>query len=58
MISCSFGQWHLEKMLHKKKFKDKVGINMAKLDCTRFMFQEAIEPTKHHTADVIIEKDP
>lgn len=46
-----------EWFLQKEKFKDKVGINMAKLDCARFMVQEALEPTKHRTA-VVIGNDP
>lgn len=46
-----------EWFLQKEKFKDRVGINFAKLDCARFMVQEAMEPTKHRTA-VVIGNDP
>ena len=43
------GTWQLQ----KKKYVDTVGMNMAKLDCARFMLQEALEPTLHRKAVVI-----
>jgi hypothetical protein len=43
------GKWKLQ----KEKYKDTVGINMAKMDVARYMVQEALEPTKHRTAVVI-----
>jgi len=46
-----------EWFIQKKKFKDTLGINMAKLDCARYMVEEAINPTRHHTA-VVIGADP
>jgi len=39
--------------LQKKKYEDTVDINLAKLDCARFMVQEAINPTIHNNAVVI-----
>ncbi|KAL7569329.1 hypothetical protein ACA910_016871 [Epithemia clementina (nom. ined.)] len=47
------GKWWLQ----KEKYKDAVGGNMAKLDCARFMVQEALNPTKHREA-VVIGSDP
>lgn len=43
------GTWQLQ----KEKYKDTVGGNMAKMDCARYMVQEALKPTKHRTAVVI-----
>lgn len=43
------GTWQLQ----KEKYKDTVGMDMAKLDCARYMVQEALNPTKHRTAVVI-----
>mmetsp|Transcript_11093 Transcript_11093/g.32888 ORF Transcript_11093/g.32888 Transcript_11093/m.32888 type:complete len:250 (-) Transcript_11093:19-768(-) len=42
-------QWFLQ----EKKGVDGVGINMAKLDCARFMLKEALNPTLHCTAAVV-----
>jgi putative NADH-flavin reductase len=39
--------------LQKEKFKDAVGVNMAKMDCARYMVQEALNPTRHKTAVTI-----
>ena len=47
------GKWWLQ----KKKNKDVVGGNMAKLDCARFMVSEALEATRHREA-VVIGSDP
>jgi NAD(P)H-binding len=43
--------------IQKKKHEDVVGINLAKLDCARFMVQEALVPTLHEKA-VVIGGDP
>lgn len=43
------GDWKLQ----AKKHHDVVGGNMAKLDCAKFMVQEALNPTLHRTAVVI-----
>ena len=43
------GKW----MLQKEKYKDPIGMNMAKLDCARYMVQEALEPTRHKSAVTI-----
>jgi NAD(P)H-binding len=43
--------------IQKKKFDDVIGINLAKLDCARFMVQEALYPTLHNQA-VVIGGDP
>ena len=43
------GTWQLQ----KKKGVDVVGTNMAKLDCARFMVEQALQPTLHRTAVVI-----
>ena len=43
------GTWQLQ----KQKGVDTVGGDMAKLDCARFMVQEALEATLHRTAVVI-----
>ena len=42
-----------EWQLQKKKHQDEVEINLAKLDCARFMVQEALNPTIHNKAVVI-----
>mmetsp|Transcript_22623 Transcript_22623/g.33074 ORF Transcript_22623/g.33074 Transcript_22623/m.33074 type:complete len:163 (+) Transcript_22623:262-750(+) len=39
--------------LQTKKYHGKVGLDMAKMDCARYMVQEALNPTKHKTAVVI-----
>lgn len=46
-----------EWFIQKEKFKDTLGINMAKLDCARFMVEEALKPTRHRTA-VVVGADP
>jgi NAD(P)H-binding len=43
--------------IQKKKYDDVVGINLAKLDCARFMVQEALHPTLHEKA-IVIGGDP
>jgi hypothetical protein len=43
------GNWSLQ----HEKYKGGVGMNMAKMDCARYMVQEALTPTKHKTAVVI-----
>jgi hypothetical protein len=43
------GKWSLQ----KEKYKDEVGMNMAKMDCARYMVQEALNPTRHKTAVAI-----
>ena len=43
------GTWQLQ----REKGVDQVGGNMAKMDCARFMVQEALNPTLHRTAVVI-----
>jgi hypothetical protein len=48
------GKWFLQ----KEKFKDILGINMAKLDCARFMVQEALNPTRHRDAVVVGSEPP
>ena len=40
-------------MIQKKKHEDKLGFDMAKLDCARYMVEEAIRPTRHREAVVI-----
>lgn len=47
------GKWCLQ----KEKNKDVVGPIMAKMDCARFMVQEALTPTRHREA-VVIGSDP
>ncbi|KAL3941004.1 MAG: hypothetical protein SGARI_000753 [Bacillariaceae sp.] len=39
--------------LQKEKGKDAVGMNFAKMDCARFMVQEALNPTMHKRGVVI-----
>lgn len=46
-----------EWFIQKEKFKDTLGINMAKLDCARYMVEEALHPSRHRTA-VVIGADP
>ena len=46
-----------EWFIQKEKFKDTLGINMAKLDCARYMVEEALNPTKSRTA-VVVGADP
>jgi|UPI000581B58F hypothetical protein len=43
------GSWCVQ----KEKYKDSVGLNMAKLDVARFMIEEALHPTRHRTALVV-----
>ena len=43
------GTW----VFQKKKYEDKIGLNMAKMDCARFMVKEALNPTMHKTAVLI-----
>jgi len=43
------GKW----VLQKEKYKDNVGINMAKLDVARYMVEEVINPTRSRKAVVI-----
>lgn len=40
-------------VIQKKKHVDKLGFDMAKLDCARYMVEEAIHPTRHRDAVVI-----
>ena len=44
------GEWRAQKEKHKDK---SVGVNMAKLDCARFMVEEALNPTQSKTALVV-----
>jgi hypothetical protein len=45
------GKWAVQKEKHKD---DKsLDINLAKLDCARFMVEEAVNPTMHKTAAVL-----
>lgn len=46
-----------ERFVQKKKHKDVVGTNIAKMDCGRFMVEEALNPTRHRTA-VVVGGDP
>jgi NAD(P)H-binding len=39
--------------LQKRKHVDKLGFDMAKLDCAQYMVEEAIHPTRHRDAVVI-----
>lgn len=39
--------------LQRKKYEDALHFDMAKLDCARFMVEEAINPTRHRQAVVI-----
>jgi hypothetical protein len=48
------GKWFLQ----KEKHKDSVGIDLAKLDCARFMVQEALNPTLHKEAVVVGSEPP
>jgi NAD(P)H-binding len=47
-----------EYWLQQEKFKDAVGINMAKMDVARFMVKEALEPTLHRRGVVVGSKPP
>jgi hypothetical protein len=41
-------------LVQKEKYKDKcLYLNMAKLDCARFMIDEALNPTRHKTAVIV-----
>jgi hypothetical protein len=41
-------------LVQKEKHKDKsLYFNMAKLDCARFMIEEALNPTRHKTGAVV-----
>lgn len=44
--------------LQKEKGKDIVGANMAKMDCARFLVEEALNPTKHKRGIVIGSEPP
>jgi NAD(P)H-binding len=44
------GKWAVQKEKHKDKSLD---INLAKLDCARFMVEEALNPTWHKTGVVV-----
>ena len=48
------GKWFLQ----KEKHKDVLGINLAKLDCARYMVQEALNPTRHREAVVVGSEPP
>jgi hypothetical protein len=48
------GKWFLQ----HEKYKDQVGMDMAKLDCARFMVQEALTPTRHRSAVVVGSEPP
>jgi hypothetical protein len=40
--------------IQKEKYKDtSLSVNMAKLDCARFMVEEALNPTRHKAAVVV-----
>jgi hypothetical protein len=40
--------------VQKEKYKDPdLDIGLAKMDCARFMVEEAVNPTRHKTADVV-----
>jgi NAD(P)H-binding len=39
--------------IQQAKHKDRLGFDMAKLDCARYMVEEAIRPTRHRDAAVI-----
>jgi NAD(P)H-binding len=43
------GTWFVQ----KEKYKDKVGLDMSKMDCARFVVSEALQPTYHRTAVVV-----
>ena len=43
------GEWFIQ----KKKYQDKLGPDISKMDCARFVVKEALEPTYHKTAVVI-----
>lgn len=47
------GEWFVQKQKHQ----DIVGTNIAKMDCGRFMVEEALNPTRHRTA-VVVGGDP
>jgi NAD(P)H-binding len=40
-------------LLQKKKYEDVLHFDMAKLDCARYMVEEAVRPTRHREAVVI-----
>lgn len=48
------GEWYLQ----QEKYKDILGLNMAKMDVARFMVQEALTPTFHRRAVAIGAKPP
>jgi hypothetical protein len=48
------GKWWLQ----KQEQKDIVGFNMAKIDCARFMVEEALKPTLHKMAIVVGAEPP
>lgn len=47
------GEWFVQ----KEKHVDLVATNIAKMDCGRFMVEEALHPTRHRTA-VVVGGDP
>jgi hypothetical protein len=46
-----------EWFVQKQKHKDVVGTNISKMDCGRFMVEEALNPTRHRMA-VVVGGDP
>ena len=48
------GKWWIQ----QEKYKDVVGMNMAKMDVARYMVQEALHPTKHRCGVVIGSEPP
>lgn len=44
--------------LQKEKGKDALGGNMAKMDCARYLVQEALTPTRHRSGVVIGSEPP
>lgn len=47
------GEWFIQ----KEKHKDIIGTNIAKMDCGRYMVEEALNPARHRTA-VVVGSDP
>lgn len=44
-------------VIQKQKYHDKLGPDMAKMDCARFCLEEAVSPTYHRQA-VVVGSDP
>jgi hypothetical protein len=42
-------EWHIQ----KEKYKDKLGVDMSKLDCARFAVSEVLQPSYHKRAVVV-----